>query len=75
MKLVTVVGGAGDGGVNCLGGECPTVYRTDRDTFVVQGNLVNPSDVAALKVPSHEGLVEIPASLARALAAKLVNNH
>ena len=75
MKLETLVGGAGDGGVGCLGGECPTVYRTDRDTFVVQGNLVSPSDVAELKVPSHEGLVEIPTSLARALANKLMSQR
>ncbi|MHB8217077.1 MAG: hypothetical protein ACYDDS_13460 [Candidatus Sulfotelmatobacter sp.] len=75
MKLERLVGGAGDGGVNCTGGECPTVYRTDRDTFVVQGDLVSPDEVTELKVPSHEGLVEIPTSLARSLADKLTSER
>jgi|HubBroStandDraft_1064217.scaffolds.fasta_scaffold993751_2 hypothetical protein len=68
MKLETVVGTVG-----CSGGECPTIYRTDRNTFVIQGNLVNSSDVTDLQVPSHEGLVEIPETLVQALASKLAS--
>jgi hypothetical protein len=66
MKLETLVGTTG-----CVGGECPTIYRTDRGTFVVQGSLVNPSEVGDIPVPAHEGLVEIPETLARALTTKL----
>jgi hypothetical protein len=70
MKLETFAGTVG-----CIGGECPTIYRTDRGTFVVQGNLVNPSEVTDLQVPHHEGLVEIPETLARALAGRLASER
>jgi hypothetical protein len=46
----------------CGGGSCPTVYKTDRDTFVVQGYVVAP-EVAGVDVPSGEQLVEIPMAL------------
>lgn len=46
----------------CSGGECPTVYATDRDTVVVQGYLVRPED-AGISVPDGEFLVEIPPGL------------
>jgi hypothetical protein len=46
----------------CGGGSCPTVYRTDRDTFVVQGYVVAP-ETAGVDVPAGEQLVEIPMAL------------
>ncbi|WP_307834323.1 hypothetical protein [Paractinoplanes lichenicola] len=46
----------------CGGGTCPTVYRTDRDTFVVQGYTVT-AEAAGLDLPAGEQLVEIPAEL------------
>ena len=46
----------------CGGGSCPTVYRTDRGTLVVQGYTVTPA-TAGLEVPAGEQLVEIPADL------------
>ena len=46
----------------CGGGSCPTVYRTDRDTFVVQGYVVSPA-TAGVDVPAGEQLVEIPMEL------------
>jgi hypothetical protein len=53
----------------CTGGSCPTVYLTDRDTYVVQGYTV-PAETAGLEVPAGEQLVEIPAALlAEALKA------
>jgi hypothetical protein len=53
----------------CTGGSCPTVYLTDRDTYVVQGYTV-PAETAGLDVPAGEQLVEIPAALlAEALKA------
>jgi hypothetical protein len=44
----------------CVDGTCPTIYRTERGTVVVQGQLVNHSDVT---LGEGEVLVEIPADL------------
>jgi hypothetical protein len=46
----------------CGGGSCPTVYRTDRGTYVVQGYTV-AAETAGLDLPAGEQLVEIPAEL------------
>jgi hypothetical protein len=46
----------------CGTGSCPTVYRTDRGTLVVQGYTV-PADQVDLDLPAGEQLVEIPAEL------------
>lgn len=42
----------------CGGGSCPTVYRTDRDTVLVQGTAAT-----SVTVPDGELLVEIPKEL------------
>ncbi|MFI1384812.1 hypothetical protein [Embleya sp. NPDC020886] len=42
--------------------DCPTLYATDRDTLLVQGE--TPSD-HGLTIPAHEALVEIPMDLVR----------
>ena len=52
----------------CGGGTCPTVYRTNRDTLVVQGYAVT-AEAAGVKLPTGELLVEIPADLLRAVQA------
>jgi hypothetical protein len=46
----------------CGAGDCPTVYRTDRGTLVVQGYTFNP-ETAGVAVPDGERMVEIPAEL------------
>jgi hypothetical protein len=46
----------------CGGGTCPTVYRTDRGTLVVQGYTVTADNVD-IDLPAGEQLVEIPAEL------------
>lgn len=46
----------------CGNGSCPTVYKTDRGTLVIQGYTVTPQTVG-IDVPSGEQLVEIPADL------------
>ncbi|CAN5233181.1 hypothetical protein BH20ACT9_BH20ACT9_12020 [soil metagenome] len=56
MRLTFVSGG-------CSGGSCPTVYATDRGTYVVQGYTVGSGEDAGLEVPSGEALVEVPAGL------------
>lgn len=50
----------------CGSGTCPTVYRTDRGTLVVQGYTVAPGNLG-LDVPAGEQLVEIPADLLAAV--------
>nr|WP_296071923.1 hypothetical protein [uncultured Actinoplanes sp.] len=51
----------------CGGGSCPTVYRTSRDTYVVQGYTIS-AETAGVDVPAGEQLVEIPAELFNAAA-------
>jgi hypothetical protein len=46
----------------CGAGSCPTVYRTNRGTLVIQGYVVTGSDVG-LNLPAGENLVEVPAAL------------
>jgi hypothetical protein len=46
----------------CAAGECPTIYRTDRGTFVVQGYVFEPG-AAGTTVPAGEQMIEIPAEL------------
>jgi len=67
MKMVKLTGGT----TGCYGGSCPAIYRTDRGTFVVQGNLIPVADIPEVAVPSHEGIVEIPETLVRALVSQL----
>jgi len=58
----TYLGGDGDG--TCTDGRtCPSFYATDQGTYVVQGGVLSPVDLAKLQVPPGEGAVEIPASL------------
>ncbi len=40
MKLTRLSG--------CYGGSCPTIYATDRGTVVVQGRLLNHTDVTTV---------------------------
>jgi hypothetical protein len=46
----------------CRNGNCPSVYRTNRGTFVVQGYPVTPEQ-AGVQLPEGELLVEIPPEL------------
>jgi hypothetical protein len=40
---------------------CPSLYRTDRGTFVVQGWVVtDPDTLAQLDIPEGEAVVEVP---------------
>jgi hypothetical protein len=50
----------------CGNGTCPTVYQTNRGTFIVQGYVV-PGQTG-VQVPDGELLVEIPAELFQAAA-------
>jgi hypothetical protein len=51
-------------GVESNDNGCPTLYATDRDTYVVQGwRVVDPEALNAMEIPGHETAVEIPAAL------------
>jgi hypothetical protein len=53
-------------GTESVHGDCPTLYATDRDTYVVQGlRVVDPEALAAMRIPAHETAVEIPRGLLR----------
>ncbi|MDF5751728.1 hypothetical protein [Spongiactinospora sp. TRM90649] len=49
------------------GGQCPTLYETDRDTFVVQGmRVTDPEALSELRdILPGEDFVEIPKELLR----------
>ncbi|MET8627235.1 hypothetical protein ABZW30_26350 [Kitasatospora sp. NPDC004669] len=52
--------GNGSGSGECNQNDCPNVYRSERGTFVFQGNLTDD-----FTPPCGEGLVEIPESVLR----------
>ncbi|MGQ0573862.1 MAG: hypothetical protein ACT4RN_06610 [Pseudonocardia sp.] len=55
-------------GKDSKSGQSPTVYATDRGTFVVQGwRLTDAEALAVMDIPEHETAVEIPAGLLRFL--------
>jgi hypothetical protein len=54
----------------CGGGSCPTVYGTDRETVIVQGDAISAGD-AGVDVPDGERLVEIPVEVLLAAADKI----
>jgi hypothetical protein len=63
MRLQLIAACANDG--------CPTIYKSDRGTLIVQGYAILPSRVG-LDVPDGELLVEIPADLL-ATAADIID--
>ena len=57
MKLTHLGTESGDDG-------CPSLFATDRGTYVVQGwKVTDPNARAAMRIPDHEDAVEIPARL------------
>lgn len=52
----------------CDDGTCPTLFETDRGTYVVQGAIVtDPEALGSVQLPAHETLVEVPAELLASL--------
>lgn len=57
MKL-TRIGG------ECRQGTCPTIYATDRDTYIIQGYIVRDEQaLGRLDLPRGETAVEVPRDL------------
>jgi len=73
MRLRNYLGGD-LGGSGCWGGNCPSIYQSDSGTFVVQGRLIPQNELTGLEIPANEGVVEVPESLLRALAAKMAKS-
>ncbi len=57
MRIVRKLAG------DCKGGDCPTVYATDRGTLVIQGYVLDPAADGALTLPNGESAVEVPMEL------------
>lgn len=58
MKLVQVRGDCNDGKA------CPGLYRTERGSVLARGlKVTDPEVLAALDLPEHETVVELPAAL------------
>jgi len=48
--------------------DSPTLYETDRDTYVVQGWVVTDAEaLSQMRVPAGEAVVEVPKNLMRYL--------
>jgi hypothetical protein len=48
--------------------DSPTLYETDRETFLVQGYVVtDPEALAQMRIPEGETVVEVPRRLMRYL--------
>ncbi len=48
---------------------CPSLYRTDRGTFVVQGwRVSDPEALSQLDIPAHETVVDVPADVLAEIA-------
>jgi hypothetical protein len=57
---------------NSNGGQSPTLYRTDRGTFVVQGLKVTDTEaLGTLDLPDHETVVEVPEALLAEIARQV----
>lgn len=51
-------------GTTSNAGTCPTLYITDRDTYVIQGwQVTDPEALAHMAIPEHETCVEVPQGL------------
>lgn len=51
---------------------CPSLYQTDRGTFVVQGwRVTDARALGQLDIPDHETVVEVPADVLAEIARTL----
>ncbi|ROT32933.1 hypothetical protein [Micromonospora sp. HM5-17] len=51
---------------------CPSLYRTDRGTFIVQGWRVSDAEaLSQLDIPPHETAVEVPEDVLAEIAKAL----
>lgn len=51
-------------GSNSTGGQSPTLYETDRGTYVIQGwKVADTEALSAMNIPNHETAIEVPKAL------------
>lgn len=62
-------------GKETTGGQSPTLYATDRDSYVVQGWRVSDADILARSETDQETVVEVPAKLMTHLAKNGLNGQ
>jgi hypothetical protein len=56
--------------------ECPSIYRTDRGSWVIQGwKVTDPAALASMDIPGHETAVEIPDRLVPLLVEAYGTDH
>ena len=56
---------------NCADRTCPAIYRTDRNSFVMQGKFLSDDVISQLKLADDETAVEVPADVVEQLLARL----
>lgn len=56
----------------CSGGHCPTIYKKDDETYLIQGYCADDFFSEGF-VPEGEAVVSIPASMVRGLLENLQN--
>lgn len=62
MELARIAGTCPDGNT------CPTFYKTDRGTVVVQGNRLPDAELAEMNLPEGEIALEVPEALLEEVA-------
>lgn len=51
-------------GSTSTGGQSPTLYETDHETFVIQGwKVLDAEALSAMNIPDHETAIEVPKAL------------
>ncbi|MGP3969488.1 hypothetical protein [Streptomyces sp. 6N223] len=55
----------------CEDDECAGVFRTDRNSYLFQGDVTTDH---GLSVPAGEGIVELPASVVEALVKRAIRD-
>ena len=61
MKLTKISGG-------CEDDNCPAVYATGRETYLVQGYVIDdPGILAELDLPAGESVVEVPVNVLKGI--------
>lgn len=56
----------------CADGSCPTIYETDRNSFLIQGFILSKEDKEKINLPESEDVIEVPADF---LASFLKKNQ
>lgn len=67
MEMTLLVRTDRSGHSECSSGPCPSLYETDRGTFVVQGYRLDADVQASMAMPGDETAIEVPAGFIQRL--------